>query len=211
MNRSVTAIKPTLMTAGQPFLYSAVCIFALSVLAYGCRAPAVPPQDRPAEWAAPKTVAGVKNFHQLNDHLFRGAQPTESGFHALKRMGVKTIVNLRNFHSDKDGIAEAELNGVFHVVEIPMDAWNVTEAEIVTFLKVAADPTKQPLFFHCKHGSDRTGTMAAAYRIVVENWSKKDALAEMTQGGFGFHPIWRNLPHLIEDLDVASIRAQLNR
>ncbi len=29
------------------------------------------------------------------------------------------------------------------------------------------------------------GLMAAMYRIVVQGWSKEDALNEMTQGGFG--------------------------
>lgn len=42
-----------------------------------------------------------------------------------------------------------------------------------------------------RHGSDRTGTMCALYRIAVQGWSKEDAIREMTAGGFGFHRIMR--------------------
>jgi len=33
------------------------------------------------------------------------------------------------------------------------------------------------------------------------------AIDEMTRGGFGFHSIWKNLPKLIEDLDVEKVKA----
>ena len=38
--------------------------------------------------------------------------------------------------------------------------------------------------------------------------SKRQAIDEMTKGGFGFHSIWRNLPKLIEKLHVEQIRAK---
>ena len=42
-----------------------------------------------------------------------------------------------------------------------------------------ADPAKRPVFVHCKHGADRTGTMVAFYRILFEGWSKDEAIREM--------------------------------
>jgi hypothetical protein len=51
--------------------------------------------------------------------------------------------------------------------------------------------------------------MVAIYRVVVEGWTKADAINEMTQGGYGFHPVWRNLIRYIGDLDVDAIRAQV--
>jgi hypothetical protein len=50
--------------------------------------------------------------------------------------------------------------------------------------------------------------MCAAYRVAVDGWTKRQALDEMTQGGFGFHSIWSNLPKLIENLDVENIRVK---
>src|SRR5918993_748813 len=37
----------------------------------------------------------LPNFHQVNGHLYRGAQPRPDGFRRLAALGVKTVVNLR--------------------------------------------------------------------------------------------------------------------
>ena len=82
------------------------------------------------------------------------------------------------------------------------------EEDIVRFLRIVTDKNRQPVFVHCLHGADRTGTMCAAYRVVVDGWTKQQAIDEMTKGGYGFHPVWTNLPKLIENLDVEKIKAK---
>ncbi|MCK5172282.1 MAG: dual specificity protein phosphatase family protein [Planctomycetes bacterium] len=62
-----------------------------------------------------------------------------------------------------------------------------------------------PVFVHCRHGADRTGTACAVYRIAVEGWSKAEAIEEMTKGGFDFHGIYKNLVDYIEELDMDKI------
>src|SRR5437016_189280 len=39
---------------------------------------------------------GVGNFGRVTDTLYRGAQPSNSGFTALHQMGVSIIVNFRD-------------------------------------------------------------------------------------------------------------------
>ena len=51
--------------------------------------------------------------------------------------------------------------------------------------------------------------MCGAYRVVVDGWTKQQAIDEMTKGGYGFHPVWANLPRLIENLDVEKIKAKV--
>ena len=138
----------------------------------------------------------------MSDGLYRGEQPTAEGMRELRKLGVKTIVNLRSVHSDRDEIGGLELG----YVHIRFEPWNAERDEIAKFLAVATAPSRQPVFFHCRHGADRTGTMAAVYRIVVEGWSKEDAIDEMKRGGYGFHRVWANLPRYIRRLDVAEIR-----
>jgi tyrosine-protein phosphatase SIW14 len=48
-------------------------------------------------WAAsPDTGAqGVPNFHQVGDHIYRGAQPSKHGIENLAKLGVKTVIDLR--------------------------------------------------------------------------------------------------------------------
>ena len=65
------------------------------------------------------------------------------------------------------------------------------------------------VLMHCKHGSDRTGLMAAMYRIVVQGWSKEDALSEMTQGGFGDNKHFKDSIRYMMQADVDKLRTAL--
>jgi protein tyrosine/serine phosphatase len=78
--------------------------------------------------------------------------------------------------------------------------------DVVRFLKIVTDPNHTPVFVHCQHGADRTGTMCAVYRIAVQGWSKDEAIAEMTKGGFGHHAIYKNLVKFVRDLDIDEIK-----
>lgn len=164
----------------------------------------VEPTNRPPAWAIKIDRPGLPNLHQLNDGLYRGAQPSPEGIKELEKMGVKTIVGLRSEHSDKEILGSANVA----LVDIPMSPWNMKEEDVVQFLRIVTDKDRQPVFVHCLHGADRTGTMCAAYRVVVDGWTKQQAIDEMTRGGFGFHSIWSNLPRFIEKLDVERVRTK---
>jgi protein tyrosine/serine phosphatase len=161
-------------------------------------------QHRPTSWARPLARPGLPNLHQVAEGYYRGAQPTAEGIGELEKLGVKTIVNLRSAHSDRDLIGSRPLG----YEAIHMHAWHAEDEDVVRFLRIATDPSKQPLFVHCQHGADRTGTVTAVYRIVVQGWTKDEAIREMTQGGYGFHPLWYNLVRYIRELDVDRIRRE---
>ena len=48
----------------------------------------------------------------------------------------------------------------------------------------------------------------AIYRLVIQDWSKEQAIEEMTEGGYGFHKLWENLVKYIRNLDIDQIKAQ---
>ena len=152
-------------------------------------------------------VSGCGNLYQVSKALYRGEQPTEEGFQELEKLGVKTVVNLRNLHSDRKKLEGTSL-GYEH---IRMEAWDPELEQIEAFLNIVADPDKQPVFVHCMHGSDRTGTMVAVYRIVIEGWEVDKAIEEMQKGPFGFHEIFSGLPKFIEELDIESLRSQYRK
>ena len=162
----------------------------------------VEPSGRPSKWAQKLVRKGLPNLHKVTDDLFRGAQPTTEGMRELKAMGIKTVINLRSFHSDLDELGDTRLS----YEHISMKAWRAKEKEVVRFLKIVTDKRRLPVFVHCQHGADRTGLMCALYRIAVCDWTKQDALAEMTQGGFGYHKVWKNLIRFIEKLDLAEMK-----
>ena len=157
---------------------------------------------RNPKWAVPLEKPGLPNLNKVSDQLYRGAQPTAEGMKELKNMGVKTVVNLRSFHSDRDEIG---LTGLAYE-HIYMKAWHAEEKEVVRFLQIVSDSSRTPVFVHCHYGADRTGTMCAIYRIAIQGWTKDDALKEMKEGGYGFHPIWKNLVTYIKELDIEKIK-----
>ncbi|MDO9391286.1 MAG: dual specificity protein phosphatase family protein [bacterium] len=163
-----------------------------------------PVRPRPDNWAQPVSLAGVPNLFQVSENLYRSAQPDTLGMNNLKQLGIKTVVNLRSFHSDQD-----ELGNTGLVREhIYMKAWHPEKEDVVRFLKIMADSARAPVLVHCQHGSDRTGTMCAIYRVAVQGWSKEEAIREMTQGGFGFHKMFSNLPKWIKALDIEQVRKE---
>jgi protein tyrosine/serine phosphatase len=168
----------------------------------GCAS--TPAVNRPATWAQPVELEGVPNLYRISGELYRGDQPSPQGMQNLQKLGLKTIINLRSFHSDRDEIGDTGLA----YEHIYMKAWHPEEEDVVRFLKIVTDPKRAPVMVHCQHGADRTGTMIAVYRIAVQGWSKAEAIREMTEGGFGFHWIWGNLPQWVQDLDIGDIKRQ---
>ncbi len=163
-----------------------------------------PVTNRPSSWAQPMELGGVPNMHTVGNSLFRSAQPSSLGMKNLKTMGIKTIVSLRAFHSDRDEIGETDLE----YESIPVKAWFLRRKDIVLFLKVAGNPENAPVLVHCLRGSDRTGAMCAAYRIAVQGWTKDEAIREMLKGGYDFHQAWENIPSRIEKIDFEAIKQE---
>jgi tyrosine-protein phosphatase SIW14 len=157
------------------------------------------------KWAERIELPGLPNFHKVSDDLYRGAQPSVEGMKQLEKIGVKTVVNLRYSHSDRD-----ELQGTALAYKhIEMTAWGIPENEdILRFLQIVSDSNSLPVFVHCQYGADRTGTMCAVYRIIIQGWSKDEAIEEMTKGGFGYHSIWQNLPNYIRNINVQEIKQE---
>lgn len=174
---------------------------ALMTLSLGCvTTQPISKIERPSHWARPVAIDGVPNLHQVAEGLYRSAQPTSEGFRNLEKLGIRTVVGLRAFHKnefDKDYSMRSN--------RIPVLTWNPEDEEISQFLEIVSDPNNSPVLVHCQHGADRTGFMCAIYRVAIEGWTTEEAIAEMKQGGFGFHSIWMNLPREVEALNTAPL------
>jgi protein tyrosine/serine phosphatase len=63
---------------------------------------------------------------------------------------------------------------------------------------------------HCWHGSDRTGIVVAAYRIVFQNWNVEEAEKEFRDERFGYHEFWyKNLLKLLRETDWDAMRTRI--
>ncbi len=153
--------------------------------------------ERPANWAVPVAIEGAPNCYKVANFLYRGAQPTREGLQHLRAMGVKTIINLRGYDSDTPLI-----NGIgFHYYHIPTDTTMPERAKYQKVLDIVSNPELQPVFVHCFHGADRTGTAVALYRIGLEEWHAEEAINEMLQGGYGYHSIFQENIRFIRNFD----------
>lgn len=127
------------------------------------------------EAASIPDLPGVPNFHQVDEHVFRGAQPNGEGFTALAKIGIKTVIDLRGGTSENKVVQRAGM----HYVRLPWNGFTApAESQVKTVLSLLTDSSDWPIFVHCRRGADRTGTAIACYRIAHDHWSNQQALAE---------------------------------
>ncbi len=151
------------------------------------------------------TEINIKNLHKVDSGVYRSKQPNKEQFIALENGGIREVLNLRRLHSDNK---EAE-NTNLKLYHIKVRAEAIKEQHLLQVLKIIKN-REGDILIHCHHGSDRTGAVIAMYRIVFQGWSKEEAINEMTNGGYGFHKIYSNIPKLIRKIDVENFKEQLD-
>ena len=113
--------------------------------------------------------------------------------------GVRKIISLDRGAGEKiDRVCK--LLGIEHI-KIYME----TKGDVVKLLKhnIKDLLTKGgPVFFHCRYGKDRTGLLAALYKVKYMGVSSEDAINEAKSLGFGI-----GVPKSISGLYEKMIRA----
>jgi protein tyrosine/serine phosphatase len=136
---------------------------------------------------AQQAPAGVGNFHAVNDRIYRGAQPSPDGIQELAKLGVNTVIDLReadgNMLLEKKQVEAAGMR----FVNVPMHGLETPRAEdVARVLAVFNDKDAGRVFVHCKRGADRTGTVVACYRISHDHWDNAKALSEAKSNGMAW-------------------------
>ena len=167
--------------------------------------PPAPASVRPGHWAVPVTLEGVPNLHRISPLLYRSEQPTAVGMKNLEKLGIRTVINLRWFNSD-----QKEAHGTsLRTERVKILTWNVDDKHVIDVMRMLKQTENGPFLIHCQHGADRTGLMSAMYRILEQGWTVDDALAELTEGGYGYHSIWTNILRYVRSADVDKLRAAI--
>jgi protein tyrosine/serine phosphatase len=128
---------------------------------------------------APKVFPNIKieNFGQMDDKLYRGAQPLPDDYKALKDLGITTVIDLRKDKTDYEKKQVEELGMTY--VNIPMTGWTTKDESVAEFLKVMNDPASGKVYVHCAAGKHRTGLVGAIYRLEKYGWDYDTAYKEM--------------------------------
>ena len=155
-------------------------------------------------WAADPQAPGVPNFHQVNEHVYRGGQPTDQGWSSIAKLGVKTVVDLRRpgehaTAAEKEAVEAAGMR----YVNVPMLGVVAPDDEqVAQVLGLFESASAGPVFVHCKRGADRTGTVVACYRMTHDHWSNGQAFAEAKS--YGLHWTEIGMKHYIKTYQAPS-------
>lgn len=139
----------------------------------------------------------VRNFCVVEPHiLWRGERPTRDDAQWLLAQRVGTVVSLQL--DDRRAFEEVSLGESYmHTVSYfqvsgfsPFQVLSPSHLDkhVARFLAIVKAAPK-PVYVHCRAGVDRTGVLAAAYRVVIDGASRKEAIAEMAR----YHSPWQSL------------------
>ncbi|RYY87873.1 MAG: protein-tyrosine-phosphatase, partial [Comamonadaceae bacterium] len=137
---------------------------------------------------------------------YRSAQPRREDIPLLQALGIRTVVSFRSFNSDERVLRGSGID----LVRVPIDTWSIDDDEVLRALTAIREAERKgPVLIHCWHGADRTGVVAAVYRMALQGWNKDAARHEMFRGGYGYHPLWRNIPGYLARTDPQAMHAAL--
>jgi uncharacterized protein (TIGR01244 family) len=147
---------------------------------------------------------GVPNFHQVNEHLYRGGQPADDGWSSLAKLGVKTVIDLRpaSEHSIAKEARAVEAAGMVYVSQPMAGLAAPTNEEIRKILALLDSSEQWPIFVHCRRGADRTGTVIACYRIAHNQLANEEALREARW--YGLSRLEVGMKHFIQNFHIDS-------
>src|SRR5581483_12525887 len=94
----------------------------------------------------------LPNFQEVNEHVFRGGQPSDDGFKNMAQRGIKTVVDLRTAgeHSLSHEKQVVEADGM-RFVSIPMKGLGAPSLQqISAALGILEDKENWPVFVHCR-------------------------------------------------------------
>ncbi len=163
------------------------------------------PRVRPTEWAQPVLGVELGNFYKVSDELYRSEQPDDDVMLRLEAMGIRSVLDLREFHSDSGKAKGTALK----LYRVPMNAGEIDDALVEKALDAIATAPK-PVLVHCWHGSDRTGAIVAMYRMVFQDWPRERAIDEFLNGGYGYHKsFYPNIERYLETVDISHFKQRL--
>jgi tyrosine-protein phosphatase SIW14 len=138
-------------------------------------------------FAAPE-LTGVGNFQKVDDHVYRGAQPTDQGFLNLAKLGIATVVDLREAGDRVKAEERVVTAAGMHYISVPMRGMETPSDESVAkVLTLLEDQATGPVFVHCQRGADRTGGVIACYRVEHDHWKNDRAVSEARSLGMSWY------------------------
>lgn len=131
---------------------------------------------------------------------------TSEGVEELKRLGIKTELDLRDIEPDSDGnieqggITSSVIDGA-NYISLPMKSGGnylqLNRSVLPDLFKILANEDNYPILFHCSIGTDRTGVVAFLVNALL-GVSKENLYRDYLFSNFGLIHGMRH-PKTIDD------------
>ena len=175
-----------------------VCVLAAAAIVAGLLSADSEPRAEAESSSTPlnddsaEVAATLPAFHRAGNNYTRGAVPNRGGLSTLKRLGVRSIVDLRSQYDHTDEIRQTATALGLNYYWMPTSVWDPpSDTEAAQFVKLVGDQSKGPFFVFCGDGLNRTGEMSALHRVINDGLTVEQALKEMDDAGF--NPYYYNL------------------
>jgi protein tyrosine phosphatase (PTP) superfamily phosphohydrolase (DUF442 family) len=130
-----------------------------------------------------KTVAGVNNFWFVDKTISTGGSITnrDQAMPALKKLGIKTVVDLAGGAESEAEKAATEKAGMHYLV-FAINSQTLDPAPLDPMLKAISDPANYPVFIHSGNGH-RAGMALYVKRVLVDGWTLERAGIQAASAG----------------------------
>ena len=200
MNRFLQGLRLTL--AAMVF-FAALLALPLSMVWAATTAPVPGQGERPASWA--QSLDSRINLYRMAPDLYRSALPSAGDLPQLQALGIATVINFYQ-RGDEQWLKDPQVVQV----HLPLRTDRIDDADVIEALRsIHHAQSRGRVLIHCKHGQNRTGLIAAMYRVIYQNWSKEQALAEMRGGGFGGQERMDDAERYLRGVDIPALRSAL--
>ena len=133
-----------------------------------------------AQQVTKPTVPGASNFARLETTVACGGATTPEAVPELKKMGFKSIINLRlptEPGANVDAEAAAAKTAGINFFNIPFSGQAPDPKVADAFLTAITTPGNEPAYIHCAAGN-RAGAMWMIKRLAVDHWETEKAYTE---------------------------------
>lgn len=122
------------------------------------------------------------NSHRVGDRVWRAAQPAPHDLGRFARKGVRTVmciragVDLPGLELEREACERLGLD----LIEVKLRGRAAPSREAIEELIALFRRIEYPVLIHCKSGADRTGLVAAIYKLVIEQRPLAEAMGELS-------------------------------
>lgn len=133
-----------------------------------------------AQQVTKPAVSGVTNFARLETTIACGGATTTEALPELKKMGFKSVINLRQADEKGANIPESEAAAKaisLNYIHIPFNGAAPDPAAADKFLAEITKPANTPAYVHCA-SANRAAAMWMIKRLAVDHWDVEKASTE---------------------------------